>query len=185
MERIKIQTIAAAAGALGRDNRRAAAEKAIEHDIAGVTRGLSEDIRFQSAFVCPRNGSFLTRRWREMDSNFQYASTEHRISRWVDRIAWKPAAPRNAVSPWEAGAPRSAASRWEAAANPWLGAIARCQAARYRAARRAAMRSAHCEIRPGENVTLLYLSHDGSPGPPPSEPPPPCGPIASASQSPL
>jgi len=69
MERIKIQTIAAAAGALGRDNRRAAAEKAIEHDIAGVTRGLSEDIRFQSAFVCPRNGSFLTRRWREMDSN--------------------------------------------------------------------------------------------------------------------
>jgi hypothetical protein len=22
-----------------------------------------------------------------MDSNFQYASTEHRISRWVDRIA--------------------------------------------------------------------------------------------------
>jgi len=35
-------------------------------------------------------------------------------------------AARNAVSPWEAGAPRSAASRWEAAANPWLGAIARC-----------------------------------------------------------
>ena len=28
------------------------------------------------------------------------------------------------------------------------------------------MRSAHCEIRPGENVTLLYLSHDGSPDPP-------------------
>jgi hypothetical protein len=35
------------------------------------------------------------------------------------------------------------------------------------------MRSAHCEIRPGENVTLQYLSHDGSPGPPPCEPPPP------------
>jgi len=33
------------------------------------------------------------------------------------------------------------------------------QAARYRAARRAAMRSAPCEIRPGENVTLQYLSH--------------------------
>jgi len=30
----------------------------------------------------------------------------------------------------------------------------------------AAMRSAHCEIRPGENVTLQYLSHDRSPGPP-------------------
>src|SRR6516164_7549920 len=48
---------------------------------------------------------------------------------WVDLMAAcsrNPAAPRNAVSPWEAGAPRSAASRWEAAANPWLGAIARC-----------------------------------------------------------
>ena len=39
------------------------------------------------------------------------------------------------------------------------------QAARYRAARRAAMRSAHCEIRQGENVTLQYLSHDGRPAP--------------------
>jgi len=39
------------------------------------------------------------------------------------------------------------------------------QAARNRAARRAAMRSAHCEIRPGENVTLKYLSHDGRPAP--------------------
>jgi hypothetical protein len=28
--------------------------------------------RFQRAFVCPRNGSFLTRRWREMDSNHRY-----------------------------------------------------------------------------------------------------------------
>jgi hypothetical protein len=28
------------------------------------------------------------------------------------------------------------------------------QAARYRATTRAAMRSAHCEIRPGENATL-------------------------------
>ena len=40
------------------------------------------------------------------------------------------------------------------------------QAVRYRAARRAAMRSAHREIRPGENVKLQYLSHDGSPGRP-------------------
>ena len=39
------------------------------------------------------------------------------------------------------------------------------QAARYRAAGRAAMRSAHCEIRPGENVTLQYLSYDGRPAP--------------------
>ena len=45
---------------------------------------------------------------------------------WRRRASRNPAAPRNAVSTWEAGAPRSAASRWEAAANPWLGAIARC-----------------------------------------------------------
>jgi len=29
------------------------------------------------------------------------------------------------------------------------------------------MRSAHCEIRPGENVTLQFLSHDGRPAPQP------------------
>ena len=29
------------------------------------------------------------------------------------------------------------------------------------------MRSAHCEIRPGENVTLQYLSHDSRPAPQP------------------
>src|SRR5215472_17515292 len=45
---------------------------------------------------------------------------------WRRGASRNPVAPRNAVSPWEAGAPRSAASRWEAAANPWLGAIARC-----------------------------------------------------------
>src|ERR1700749_4538000 len=45
---------------------------------------------------------------------------------WRRRASRNPAVPRNAVSPWEAGALRSAASRWEAAANPWLGAIARC-----------------------------------------------------------
>jgi hypothetical protein len=39
------------------------------------------------------------------------------------------------------------------------------QAARYRAARRAAMRAAHCEIRPGENVILQYLNHNGRPAP--------------------
>src|SRR5215469_15463667 len=38
----------------------------------------------------------------------------------------EPRCASDAVSPWEAGAPRSAASRCEAAANPWLGAIARC-----------------------------------------------------------
>jgi hypothetical protein len=39
------------------------------------------------------------------------------------------------------------------------------QAARYRAARRAAMRSAHCGNPAGRNVTLQYLSHDGRPAP--------------------
>ena len=45
---------------------------------------------------------------------------------WRRRASRNLAAPRNALSSWEAGASRSAASRWEAAANPWLGAIARC-----------------------------------------------------------
>ena len=56
-------------------------------------------------------------------------------------------------------------------AGPGYGLIGvRCsaavQAARYRAARRALMRSAHCEIRPGENVTLQSLSHHSRPAPP-------------------
>jgi hypothetical protein len=37
----------------------------------------------------------------------------------------------------------------------------------------AAVQAAHCEIEPGENVTLQYLSHDGRPAPPPCEPSPP------------
>jgi hypothetical protein len=51
------------------------------------------------------------------------------------------------------------------AVHPSAKCGAAVQAARYRAARRAAMRSAHCEIRPGENVMLQYLSHDGRPAP--------------------
>ena len=54
---------------------------------------------------------------------------------------------------------RGAAGFREAAAMRSTHRETRCstavQAARYRAARRAAMRSAYCEIRPGENVTLL------------------------------
>ena len=72
-----------------------------------------------------RMAARLATRWRAACT-----AAEHRISRgwtaWRRRASRNPAAPRNAVSPWEAGAPRSAASRWEAAANPWLGAIARC-----------------------------------------------------------
>jgi len=117
-----------------------------------------------------------------MDSNFQYASTV----RW-HRATDLPLPPtvkrRSAGRPPPMARPRSEAQRGSvrpAAAMRSTHREMRCsaavQAARYRAARRAAMRSAHCEIRPGENVTLQYLSHDGSPGPPPCEPPPPCGP---------
>jgi hypothetical protein len=114
-----------------------------------------------------------------MDSNFQYASTV----RW-HRATDLPLPPtvkrRSAGRPPPMARPRSEAQRGSvrpAAAMRSTHREMRCsaavQAARYRAARRAAMRSAHCEIRPGENVTLQYLSHDGSPGPPPCEPPPP------------
>ena len=50
--------------------------------------------------------------------------------RWVDRMAaaglTEPRCDSERGLAREAGAPRSTASRWEAAANPWLGAIARC-----------------------------------------------------------
>jgi hypothetical protein len=118
------------------------------------------------------SGSHPTLRWREMDSNFQYASTV----RW-HRATDLPLPPtvkrRCAGRPPPMARPRSEAQRGSvrpAAAMRSTHREMRCsaavQAARYRAARRAAMRSAHCEIRPGENVTLQYLSHDGSPGPP-------------------
>jgi hypothetical protein len=78
-----------------------------------------------------RNGRTAWRRASRPDSGRRPArrrSTAFRDGRtaWRRWASRNPAAPRNAVSPWEAGAPRSAASRWEAAANPWLGAIARC-----------------------------------------------------------
>jgi hypothetical protein len=77
-----------------------------------------------------RNGLTAWRRTSRPDSGrpAQRRSTAFRAgwTAWRRRASRNPAAPRNAVSPWEAGAPRSAASGWEAAANPWLGAIARC-----------------------------------------------------------
>ena len=77
-----------------------------------------------------RNGRTAWRRASRPDSGrpARRRSTAFRDgwTAWRRRASRNPAAPRNAVSPWEAGAPRSAASRWEAAANPWLGAIARC-----------------------------------------------------------
>jgi hypothetical protein len=100
-----------------------------------------------------------------MDSNFQYASTV----RW-HRATDLPLPPtvkrRSAGRPPPMARPRSEAQRGSvrpAAAMRSTHREMRCsaavQAARYRAARRAAMRSAPCEIRPGENVTLQYLSH--------------------------
>jgi hypothetical protein len=98
----------------------------------------------------------MTRRWREMDSNFQYASTV----RW-HRTTDLPLPPT--VKRCSAGRrppmarPRSEAQRGSvrpAAAMRSTHREMRCsaavQAARYRATRRAAMRSAHCEIRPGK-----------------------------------
>ena len=101
-----------------------------------------------------------------MDSNFQYASTV-RWLRATDLLKR-----RSAGRPPPMARPRSEAQRGSvrpAAAMRSTHREMRCfaavQAARYRAARRAAMRSAHCEIRPGENVTCQYLSHDGRPAP--------------------
>src|SRR5215470_17502460 len=57
-------------------------------------------------------------------------TAEHRISRWVDRMAaaglTEPRCDSECGLAMGGGRPRSAASRWEAAANPWLGAIVRC-----------------------------------------------------------
>ena len=61
------------------------------------------------------------------------------------------------------------------AIHPSRNAMVRRRAGRprYRAARRLPCGPPIAKIRPGKNVTLQYLSHDGSPGPPPCEPPPP------------
>ena len=98
-----------------------------------------------------------------MDSNFQYR--EHHAmapSRGFAAASHREAALRGAPSHGET-AFRDAAGFREARRLRSTDREMRCsaavQAARYRAARRAAMRSAPCEIRPGENVTLQYLSH--------------------------
>jgi hypothetical protein len=98
--------------------------------------------------------------WRGLDSNFQYAST----MRWhrATDLPLPPTVKRpSAGRPPPMARPRSEAQRGSvrpAAAMRSTDREMRCsavvQAARYRAARRAAMRSAHCEIRPSENVTL-------------------------------
>ena len=106
-----------------------------------------------------------------MDSNFQYASTV----RWHPSHGFAAASQREAAlrgAPASMAGPRSKAQRGSvrsAAAMRSTHREMRCsaavQAARHRVARRAAMPSAHCEIRPGENMTLQYLSHDGRPAP--------------------
>ena len=108
--------------------------------------------------------------WREMDSNFQYASTV-RWHRATD-LPLPPTVKRCSTGrPPPMARPRSEAQRGSvrpAAAMRSTHREMRCsavQAARYRAPRCVAIRSAHCEIRPGENVTLQYLSHDGRPAP--------------------
>jgi hypothetical protein len=112
----------------------------------------------------------MTPGWREIVSNFQYASTV-RWHRATDLPLLPTVKRRSAGRPPPMARPRSEAQRGSvrpAAAMRSTHREMRCsaavQAARYRAARRAAMRAAHCEIRPGENVILQYLSHDGRPG---------------------
>jgi hypothetical protein len=106
-----------------------------------------------------------------MDSNFQYASTV-RWHRATDLSLPPTVKRRSAGRPPPMARPRSEAQRGSArlaaamrSTHREMRCSAAVQAARYRAARRAAMASAHCEIRPGENVTLQYLSHDGRPAP--------------------
>jgi hypothetical protein len=96
---------------------------------------------------------------------------------WRRRASRNPAAPRNAVSPWEVGAPRSAASRWEAAANPWLGATARCS--RTGSSNPSPSSEESCELRnqyaPRPRIGKLILpclSRHGNPHQRPSGPAP-------------
>ena len=102
-----------------------------------------------------------------MDSNFQYASTV----RW-HRATDLPLPPtvkrRSAGRPPPMARPRSEAQRGSVRPSAAMRSThreMRCSAAVQAARYRAAMRAAHCEIRPGENVTLQYLSHDGRPAP--------------------
>ena len=118
----------------------------------------------------PGTESSLTLHWREMDSNFQYASTVRR-HRATD-LPLPPTAnraPRGAASHGETafqGAAGFREARRRYAVHPSRNAVLRRRAGRpLSGARRAAMRSAPCEIRPGENVILQYLSHDGRPAP--------------------
>jgi hypothetical protein len=90
---------------------------------------------------------------REMDSNFQYASTVrwHRATDFADS-SHREAALRGAPASHNETAFRGAAGfretrRRHVVHTCEMRSSAAVQAARYRAARRAAMRSAHCEIR--------------------------------------
>jgi hypothetical protein len=80
-----------------------------------------------------------------MDSNFQYAST----------VRWH----RATDLPLPPTVKRRTAGRPPPVARP------RSEARRGFVRPAAAMRAAHCEIRPGENVTSQYLNHDGRPAP--------------------
>src|SRR5215472_17648420 len=102
--------------------------------------------------------------WREMDSNFQYAST----ARW-HRATDLPLPPtvkrRSAGRPPPMARPRSEAQRGSVrpAAARSTHREMRCRRAGRPLSGREAPRHAvrPCEIRPGENLTLQYVSHDG------------------------
>jgi hypothetical protein len=127
----------------------------------------------QRAFVCPRNGSFLTRRWSKADSN----SGSHprapppAATRFVADSALEgdgfelPVREHRAMAPsTDLPLPPTAKQRSAGRPPPMARSCSEAQRGSVRPA--AAMRSTHREIRPGENVTLQYLSHDGRPAPP-------------------
>ena len=112
-----------------------------------------------------RKANSRERQVREMDSNFQYAST----ARW-HRATDLPLPPtvkrRSAGRPPPMARPRSEAQRGSvrpAAATRSTHREMRCRRAGRPLSGREAPRHAvrPCEIRPGENLTLQYVSHDG------------------------
>ena len=104
-----------------------------------------------------------------MDSNFQYASTVRGTEPRIWRCLHREAALRGVPASHGETAFRGAAGFREAAAM--RSTLAKCGAPPPCRPPAIGSRGAPpcgppiCEIRPGENVTLQYLSHDGRPAP--------------------
>ena len=116
-------------------------------------------------------GSQRTLCWREMDSNFRYASTV-RWHRATDLLLPPTVKRRSAGRPPPMARRRSEAQRGSVRpAAAMRSTLAKCGAPPPCRPPAIGSRGAPpcgppiCEIRPGENVTLQYLSHDGRPAP--------------------